>query len=43
MRRVSFKITNRNALTPGQIALMSGRKDIIAMFYVLGDTSLTKI
>jgi ankyrin repeat protein len=41
--RVSYKIQNKNGLTPGQIALISGNKNIILLFFVLDDQSLFDI
>ena len=40
MSRVSFKIQNKNGLTPGQIALLSGNKNMILLFFVLDDKNL---
>lgn len=37
MRRVSFKTRNKNGLTAGHLALISGKREILAYFFVLGD------
>ena len=38
--RVSYKIKNAIGLTPSQIALVSGNKLLIALFFVLKDPNL---
>ncbi len=43
MSRVNYTIQNKNGLTPGQIALMSGNKNIILLFMVMDDKSLFDI
>jgi hypothetical protein len=37
---VNYNIQNKNGLTAGQIALMSGNKELITLFYVMKDNNL---
>lgn len=42
MRRVSYRIKNRNGLTAAHLALISGNREVISYFFVVGDESLFK-
>jgi hypothetical protein len=37
MRRVSFKFRNKHGLTAGHLALISGKREMVGFFFVLGD------